>query len=65
MRINGDRMRILAILFILLALLAFITGALNRLKFINIGYDPITLVYVTQTSLLFAIAFGVLSIRRF
>lgn len=55
-------MRLLSILFILLGIFSFIAATLNRYGMLDIRNDPITLVEVAKTSLLFAIAFGVLSL---
>lgn len=57
-------MRIVSLLFIILGLLSFIVGAMNRYNVLNMKNDPITFVQITQTSLLFAIAFGVLAMRK-
>lgn len=57
-------MRIISLLFIILGLLSFIVGALNRYDVLNVANDPITFVQITQTSLMFAIAFGVLSLKN-
>lgn len=57
-------MRIISLLFIILGLMSFIIGALNRYDVLKVANDPITFIEITQTSLMFAIAFGVLSLRK-
>ena len=58
-------MRLLALLFLLLAFLSFITGTLARFFDVQfIHHDPVTMLNVTQLCLLFSIALSLLSRGR-
>jgi len=57
-------MRVISMLFIILGIFAFMAATLNRYGLVEIRNDPITLVEIAKTSLLFAISFGILSLKK-